>query len=424
MHRGHHTLACLLGLSVLAFCGCPRVNWNETYRYDRKDPFDLYALYQLLDGRPQRLICLRDSSDLERLDTVTGSNYLFVGSHPYYEEAAVTQLLDYVERGNTAFLASRDVPEDLAYHLFGDACYYEAFAEPTLLSAEYRFPEVQADSVIAYRYPAGDSFHLVNIRHWEPALVYLNVIDDRLLCDPEFDQQVLGSLDTSGVNFMRLGWGKGNFYVHTNPIFFTNWFLVDSLQYRYAEAALSVIAEGPVYWDEYHRRYRQPPLGSPLPADPEAYTGGRNLLSGNQTLLYIQQHRALALAWYTLLAGVVLFTVFRGRRRQRIIPVIAPRENSSRRLIASISRLMHEKGNHRALAQRELKSLRFYLNHRYGIHWVDGQPPPENLVERTGLPRKVVAEALAQIRVASAGKPLAEKDLLRFYRAIEPLYGS
>ncbi len=425
MHSGHPTLlTCLLGLALLVCSACPRVDWKETYRYNRKDPFDLYALHQLLNGRAEGLVRLEDSSDLARLDTVTGTNYLFVGNHPHYEAAAVTRLLDYVERGNTAFLAARVVPEDLAYHLFGDACYYEAFAESALTGPDDRFPTIQADSLIAYRYPSGDSFHLVNVRYWEPALVYLNVINDRLLCDPTLDQQVLGSLDTNGVNFVRLGWGKGNFYFHANPVFFTNWFLVDSLQYRYAEAALSVIADGPVYWDEHHRRYRQPPRGSPPPTDTRTYTGGRNLLTGNQTLLYLQQHRGLALAWYTLLAGVVLFVVFRGRRRQRIIPVIAPRENSSRRLISSISHLLYKKGNHGALARRELSSLRGHLSHRFGIRWVEGHPPPGNLAERTGLPPEVVDEALARIRLVSTEESLTDDELLRFYRAIEPFYGS
>ncbi len=422
MTRLLHPLTYLLaGLAVLTLYSCPPVNWNETYRYDKQNPFDLYALYQLLEARPEGLTLLRDRSDLTRLDSVTGTNYLFVGNHPYYEEEAITGLLDYVERGNNAFLAAGDVPEDLAYHLFGDACYYGAFEEAAYASGDPRFPTVQADSVVVYRYPVGDSFHLVNTRYWQPSLVYLHVISDRLLCDSELDNQVLGSLDTSGVNFIRLGWGKGNFYFHSNPVFFTNWFLVDSVQYRYPEAMLSVIADGALYWDEYHRRYRQQQPGTAASAA-RSYTGGRNLLNGNQTLLYIQERRELALAWYTLLAGALLFVLFRGRRRQRIIPVSSPRSNSSRRFIDTVSRLVHEKGNHAALAQRELASLRFHLNHRRGVRWVEGQAPPVDLAERTGLPEEVVARALAQIRVVSAGKPLGEGDLLRFYRAIEPLY--
>ena len=415
----------LFGVALLSLYGCPRTSWNETYRYDKQEPFDLYVLYELLAARDEPFTLLKDSSSLRQLDEVTGSNYVFVGSYPYFQEEDVTRLLDYVERGNTVFLAASTVPEDLAYHLFGDDCYYDEYFEDYYYE-DGRFPTTVMDTVTAFRYPESDSFQLVNISYWKPQYASLNTVNDRLLCDPALDNQVLGTLDTAGVNFLRLGWGEGNFYFHSNPRFFTNWFLVDSLQFRYPEAVLSVIGEGPVYWDEYHRRYRRPPPGSQAGQNtgPSArdYNGGRNLLNGNETLLYIQERRELAFAWYTLLAAALLFVVFRGRRRQRIIPIIPARENSSKRFIDTISRLVYQKGNHSALAQRELASLRFHLNARLGLRWVEGQPPPADLASRIKLPAAVVESALTQIRVVSTSKSLEEGDLLRFYRAIEPLY--
>ena len=414
----------LWAIALLSLYGCPPVNWYETYRIDEQHPFDLYVLYELLEARPEGLTVLQDTSDLSQLDSLAGSNYVYVGHRPFYGEAAVTGLLDYVERGNTAFLATEEIPEDLAYHLFGDDCYYSEYFEEYYYE-DTRFPTIVADTVNTYRYPSGDSFQLVNIRFWKPAATSMAVVNDLLLCDETLDIQVLGSLDTFGTNFLRLGWGRGNFYFHSNPHFFTNWFLVDSAEYRYPEALLSVIADGPILWDEYHRRYRRPPAGSAnnTPQAQRQYNGGRNLLNGNDTLLYIQERRELAFAWYTLLVGSLLFVIFRGRRRQRIIPIIPPRENSSRRFIDTISRLVYQKGNHTALAQRELASLRFHLNTRLGLSWAEGQPPPASLASRVSLPAKVVERAVTQIRVVAKGKELKEGDLLRFYRAIEPLYG-
>ena len=415
----------LLGVALLTLYGCPPTRWYETYRYDGEDPFDLLALYELLAARPEGLTRIRDTTELSLLDSVTGTNYLFVGDRPYYGEAAVTGLLDYVERGNNAFLAANLVPEDLAYHLFGDDCYYAEDFDEGYYAVNPRFREVLLDTAVAYRYPSGDSFQLVHIRYWQPTGVNMAVVNDQLLCDDALDNEVLGVLDTAGVNFLRLGWGEGNFYFHSNPVYFTNWFVLDSLQYRYPETSLAAIADGPVFWDEYHRRYRTPPgAGSNNSAAQRNYTGGRNLLSGNETLRYIQERRALAFAWYTLLAGVLLFVVFRGRRRQRIIPIIPPRANSSRRFIDTISRLVQQKGNHAALAQRELVSLRFHLNTHRGIRWKEGEAAPADLAERLGLAPQVVDRALVQIRVVTGSKSLEEGDLLRFYRSIEPLYGS
>jgi hypothetical protein len=411
-----------VALLLLTLFGCPRPDWTERYRYDERQPFDLYALYELLEDRPEGLTRLDDTASLTALDSMEGGNYLFIGHNPYYGEAAVTGLLDFVERGNTAFIAAGELPEDLAYHLFGDACYYDEFEDLSLGYQDLRFPTVLLDTATAYRYPRGDSFQLVHERFFQPMSVPMKVVSDRLLCDESLDNQVLGVLDTFGINFLRLGWGEGNFYFHSNPVYFTNWFVLDSLQYRYPEEMLSVVGEGPVLWDEYHRRYRQPPAGSSGSATPRQYTGGRNLLDGNRTLQYIQERRELALAWYLLVMGTLLFVIFRGRRRQRIIPIIPPRENSSRRFIETLGRLVYQSGNHTALARRELANLRFHLNRRFGLGWAEGQPPPGDLAERLGLPAAVIERALTQIRVVQGSRGLAEGDLLRFYRSIEPLY--
>ncbi|THH39295.1 DUF4350 domain-containing protein [Neolewinella litorea] len=404
-------------LAVLTLCGCPPTNWYESYRTDGKNPYDLYVLHELLAARDAGASILYDTLDLRGLDSVRGTNYLFVGHQPHYASPAVTTLLDYVERGNTAILATGEVPEELARHLFGAGCY-DDFAV-----GEARFPSERADSVVAFLYPAGDSFPLVNVRYWAPAAVPLRTISEKLLCDPGYDVQVLGTLDTLGVNFVRLGWGQGNFYLFSTPRYLTNWYVLDSTAVLYPAAVLSVLDTGRVYWDEYHRRYLQDPVAATDQPAERGYTGGRNLLSGNRTLLYIQEHRELTLAWYLLLVGAVLFVVFRGKRRQRIIPLLPARRNTSRRLIETLSRLGHRQGNHTALARRELVSLRFHLNHRRGVRWREGETPPEDLSIRLGLPQESVDRALTEIRMVEGGGKLREADLLRFYRAIEPLYG-
>lgn len=416
----------VLALAVLTLSGCG-YNWFENYDYTGKDPYELYALHELLMARPEGIDYLSDTADIQQLGIGGGGNYVFIGHYAYYSESTVTALLNYVESGNNAFIAAYEMPEDLAYHLFGDACYYENFDyDVYAYYIEDRFPSTYTDSTLAITYPNTDSTLLVHQTRWMPTKTALTVINDDLLCDPELDIEVMGELDTLGVNFVRIGWGEGDFYFTTTPLFLTNWFVRDTASYRYPERVLTAaIGPGPVHLDRYSGRIaiaQQPGAASGANNVPRQYTGGRNLLTGNSALIYIQERRELALAWYTLLAGVLLFVLFRGRRRQRVIPTIPPRENSSKRFIDTISRLVREKGNHRAIAQRELAALRHHLNHRFGLGWREDAPPPEDLARRTGLPDRQAQRAATQIKVVMAGKSMAEGDLLRFYRAIEPLY--
>lgn len=403
-------------ICLLTFYGCP-MNWSETYRYDEENPYDLYALYELLDARPEGLTFVEDSLAVLTEETEK-SNYLFIGHYAYYGERSVTQLLDYVERGNNAFIAANEMPEDLGYHLFGDGCFNDYY-----LDQGDKFPAMYLDTVnLELR---GNEYMLEHIYRHQPSQRAAHYIDPSLLCDEAFDNEALGYVQFENINFVRLHWGEGDFYFHSNPIFLTNYYLADSLRHAYAENVLAALGPGKVYWDEYSR---VPPAVARQRNNQQAkrnnrqYSGGRNLLTGNEALSYIQEQPPLALAWYALLFTGILFLILKGRRRQRIIPTIVRRDNSSKRFIDTMSRLVFQGGNHGALARQELASLRFHLQERYGIRWKEGEPPPENLADLIGASPELAQRALIEIRIVQKKQYLEESDLIRFHRAIEPLF--
>ncbi len=410
----------LLAFGVLFLSGCDP--WTESYAYEGEKAFDTYALYELLEARPEGVVLMDDSLATIREDTTLSGNYLFVGRNAYYTEREVTQLLDYVERGNNAFLFSYNLPEDLAYHLFGDECYYDRYYDDgDRIEGRY------LDTVTFKDFRGTDSLVQPVFSRRPGQYITTYHLADALLCDDQLDNEVLLTVDTGLIAGVRLAWGAGQFYYFPNPIYLTNYYLVDSSDQRLARTMLAALGPGPVFYDEASRYYPEyDDSGSASRRrnrnSQRNYTGGRNLLQGNETLLYILEQPPLALAWYTLLAAGLLFVLFRGRRRQRVIPVRLPRENSSKRFIDTISRLIYQKGNHLALARREVGSLRFYLQSRFGIRWREGDPPPENLSELTGTPPEVAERALREIRFVSSASTLGEGDLLRFFRAIEPLY--
>lgn len=420
MRSGKLALWVFYFLMVVVITGCSGcwTSWSETYRYDKEQPFDLYTLYELLEARPEGLVFVDDSLSLLKDIGPYQGNYVFVGNYAYFTDKSVTELLDFVERGNTAFIAAYELPEDLATHLFGNDCFYGFYdAQERMLSETYDTLRLQLSST-------DREFELYNVYDYEPFNKQTNYLNAGMLCDEEIDNEIIGTFGESFINFTRLNWGEGNFYFHTNPVFFTNYYLVDSLQHDYAEASLAVLGEGPVYWDEASR---VPPTVARQRNQQNArnqggYNGGRNLLTGNEALSYIQEQAPLALAWYTLLLATLLYVIFRGKRRQRIIPVIHRRENSSKRFIDTISRLVFQKGHHIALARQELTSLRFHLQERYGVRWREGEAPPENLADLTGLPEDITNRSLIEIRIVQNRKTLEEHELIRFYRAIEPLY--
>ncbi|MEL6275266.1 MAG: DUF4350 domain-containing protein, partial [Bacteroidota bacterium] len=109
---------------LISSMGCNQFTWWERYRYNKKQPYDLYALYSLLEARESGLVFHKDTLQaLVNLQT-TNTNYVYVGQNMFLDEADVTALLNFVEQGNNAFIASKWIPEDLSYHFFGPDCYY------------------------------------------------------------------------------------------------------------------------------------------------------------------------------------------------------------------------------------------------------------------------------------------------------------
>jgi len=65
---------------------------------------------------------------------------------------------------------------------------------------------------------------------------------------------ILGRDDFNRPNFIRLKSGKGNFYIHTAPLAFSNYFLLHKSNIHYYESVLSYLPKDAkqVVWDEYY----------------------------------------------------------------------------------------------------------------------------------------------------------------------------
>src|SRR5690606_31850597 len=73
---------------------------------------------------------------------------------------------------------------------------------------------------------------------------------------------------------------------------------------------------------------------------------------------YVLSQEALIWAYYLLLSGLLIFVIFRGKREQRIIPVVKPLENSSVEFAKTLSVLYLEHGDFSNIIA---KKINFFL---------------------------------------------------------------
>jgi hypothetical protein len=236
------------------------------------------------------------------------------------------------------------------------------------------------------------------------------------ICE-ESNMELLGGTLDSSFNFIRLPYGNGYFYFHTTPLAFTNLQLLEEELLIYSEKVFSYLEPGPIYWDDYSRTSefvaRQQNTNNPW----------SKRLSANSPLKYILSQAPLAWAWYLLLALGMLYLIFRGKRKQRVIPILEKNKNTSLEFISTIGRLYFLRNNHKDLAHQKMRLFLAFVRERYHINTKDLD---HSFVKSLAAISEVAEERIDQIVLmsnnVSGGSFISDATLIDFHKKIDYFY--
>ena len=139
-------------------------------------------------------------------------------------------------------------------------------------------------------------------------------------------------------NFLKIYHGKGTIYVHSNPIVFTNYYLLKDKE-TYAENVLSYLPSSTLFWDPQIK-----------------FSKYANKDNNNQSVFnFFLKHKSLTWFLAVILFGVLLFMIFNARRKQRVIPIIHPLKNNTIAFTQIISSLYLKEQNHKNLIDKKIK---------------------------------------------------------------------
>jgi len=159
------------------------------------------------------------------------------------------------------------------------------------------------------------------------------------------------------INFVEVPYGKGKFFLYLGPpMAFTNYFLKESQDARsYVATVLSYLPEDrPTVWFV-------PPT------------------QGEDTLSFIMSQPQLRTAWHLMLLGFVLYLLFKGKRQQRIIPVIEKPKNTTVEFAQSVSSLYYQEGNATDMVQ---KKITYFLDQVRQRYYMDTQQINEDFAQK------------------------------------------
>ncbi len=385
LNKFHVLLALtILGYTLFEYYRPRPVNWTPTYANKDKIPYGTRALFGLLPevfpGQPVRTLRVPLSEALHDPELPGESSYISISRYYDPGEGELEALFDYVENGGYAFISALSFPDSLLHRLSldmedipGSKTAHRIRFENQQLSTPYAFPKSGSTTC----------FKVLDIRH----------------------ATLLGTNEYRRPVHLKVKFGRGSFFLHCIPVAFTNYYLLSPGTASYAFEALSYLPVAPVYWDEYQKQGR---IGS-----------------GNSSVLrYIAATPALKAAWYVAVFGLLAYVLFAGKRKQRVIPVIAPPKNASLEFIKTVGNLYFLKGDHAHAAQKRTQYFNMYIRDKMGIN-ADVLPQAElaaQLASKSGLPRGQIETLLSEMDDVQHSDHLSRAALISLNGKIEAFY--
>lgn len=308
------------------------LNWYPSYSKSDKIPLGNYVLYEILKEHfsDQKLIDVDTPPYIHLQNEEIHGTYLFINNTIGFDTVEQETILNWVGQGNTVFLSantfSKNLLDTLGLESSALIFYNRLDTQPVL-----NLVNENLKSPVPY--------------HIEKNLTvsYFNKIDTLtttvLGVSQPYEDEL--KLDNPAVNFVKVPFKKGTFFLYHQPEVFTNFFILDQNNFTLTSKVLSYInTDSQIYWDNYYKTGRRVDI-SPL-----------HILFSSKSLKW---------AYYILLIGVLLFVIFEGKRKQRSIRIIEPLANKTFDYTQTISRIYLENNDNNGIAKKMIVHFMEYI---------------------------------------------------------------
>ena len=197
--------------------------------------------------------------------------------------------------------------------------------------------------------------------------------------------------------------GKGNLYLNANPQMFTNYSLLQDMGAAYSSIAWSYVKNSKnLYWDQY-------------------YTLGRE--GAESPMRVFLQNNSLRWAFYIAIFSLLVFVLYEMKRRQRIIPIIPPLNNTTVEFAGIVGQVYYEQRNNGNIAQ---KKAAYFLEHIRSTYNIRTQVFDEEFIttlsQKSGAKPELVKELANQITQVNMTSQISDNELIDLNRNIEQFY--
>jgi hypothetical protein len=395
-------------LLLIVFATPKAVNWTPTFSGEDKIPYSAYILYhQLGELFPSGGVKKNDASfftfyyhDFGKGNTHK-ANFIILTNSFSAGSADINALCNFVADGNTVFISSQNLPELLLDTLGLKLTYKPSHLIPfdkTDTTYSLNFTDQRLERTGGYEY--SKAFWSMDIS----ADTSNDNIDSTSANKNKPDFEVLGKDEFGQVNFVKARFGRGNFFLQTYPMAFTNYFMLQNDNGGYVSGCLSYLPDRSTYWDEHYKPTHHGKAQTPL-----------------RFILSVPGYKW---AYFLAIFSVVFYVIFSAKRQQRAIPVIEPVKNLSLDFVRTIGTLYYNQKDYKDLAG---KKMIYFLEKVRNVYFLPTQVTDElfqrKLVSKSNASPETVHEIFnIYTREVINAAVVGEQTLINFNKALERFY--
>ncbi|WP_413533017.1 hypothetical protein [Empedobacter brevis] len=317
-------------------------SWEVNLFQNSKDPYGLYIMHEELANLSNgKMKDLEKLSEL-KIDPKKAKDYAVVvlGSEIYFDTVSKNLLSKIARNGGIVMVA--DYNDN-----FGDDTngYEEDSFTDTI---EEDSSEIDENTLYNKTLKINDDFELRTDKLFK--IKKKKEIEHHYFSEITNDSKILGTIsykDKAYPNYLKIKPKdyKGFYLYHAEPLYFSNYYLLNEDSYFYAKSVLEPLKGKTIFW----------------------YNTSKTYAGSSSMMRFILSEPTLKSAWITLLILLFLFLIFRSKREQKIIPIYTKEENHTLEFAKTISSLYEENGEIKDILSKKIDYFLYKLRKTYLI---------------------------------------------------------
>ena len=138
---------------------------------------------------------------------------------------------------------------------------------------------------------------------------------------------------------------------------------------------------------------------------------------------FIVSQPALKWAYFIALSALLIYLIFEGKRRQRIIPIIETSQNTSLQFVETIGSLYYNQKDHKSISEKKITHLLAYLRTKFYLKTNEiDQEFRNDLSNKSGISPQEINDLFDYISFVQNNDSIAENQLITLNEKIENFY--